>query len=578
MSIFKRFSSRDGINEDIGLDHDVSDLSIDLFIEDDDEHTEAEELLLDTPHDVDTLEAILFDESPLDSDITSPISETNPALEALKDDASNEGDAAPTEAPISAVSNEAWIEEWIAPFEDTPNEDIMQVLPKPSDEDTDDVSLDDGYTETVDTETPYADALNTDAKEIEMDTASPADLKPSIDITVDTYITNVEDSSAPKSDTNIFSEGLNLSELRLDIVRITSDIESGETLYRRAQQRINSLMGFLEKAEVGLSVLKRLEPENRLLKSENRSQKTNIEAQQYALTRLESDLKDEKTAASNTAIKIERLHHQLADLQATLKEKEQENETLVAAKDDHIVKAERVKTDLDIEIRENSSLRERMANMATQIEQLNSERLELLEVTETQKADQSDAHDKRNTLETENAELLLRLRKSERQSDEIRDEMVQVQGKVTAFKTHYEQQILRRNDKISVLESKLTEFEKQISLKDDALQATTFEISDLKKSNARHEIEREKFRTHIANQTALLSKSENEMRKAKRDIATLSTRCRDLTQSAAMARIRETQPVPSLSETLTATEVHVARDALATSQNFRSPFLDIKNP
>ena len=50
-------------------------------------------------------------------------------------------------------------------------------------------------------------------------------------------------------------DALNLSEMRLDVVRISSDIESGESLYRRAQQRIENLVSFIERAEVTMSRL-----------------------------------------------------------------------------------------------------------------------------------------------------------------------------------------------------------------------------------------------------------------------------------------------------------------------------------
>ena len=61
----------------------------------------------------------------------------------------------------------------------------------------------------------------------------------------------------------------NVNELRLDVSRIYSDIENGDALYRRAQQRVQSLMHFVDKAEVDFSLLERIEPENRRLKARN---------------------------------------------------------------------------------------------------------------------------------------------------------------------------------------------------------------------------------------------------------------------------------------------------------------------
>ena len=64
---------------------------------------------------------------------------------------------------------------------------------------------------------------------------------------------------------------LDMGAMRLDVAKISSDIQSGEEIYRRALQRVEGLMGFVEKAEVDFSVLNRLEPENRRLKAKLRT-------------------------------------------------------------------------------------------------------------------------------------------------------------------------------------------------------------------------------------------------------------------------------------------------------------------
>ena len=67
------------------------------------------------------------------------------------------------------------------------------------------------------------------------------------------------------------SDRADLGSMRLDVARISADIQTGEELYRRAQQRIENLTSFVEKAEVDYSTLSRLEPENRRLKARNRT-------------------------------------------------------------------------------------------------------------------------------------------------------------------------------------------------------------------------------------------------------------------------------------------------------------------
>jgi len=70
---------------------------------------------------------------------------------------------------------------------------------------------------------------------------------------------------------------LDMSDMRLDVAKISADIQGGEELYRRALNRVEGLMGFVEKAEVDFSVLNRLEPENRRLKAKLRTANGDVE-------------------------------------------------------------------------------------------------------------------------------------------------------------------------------------------------------------------------------------------------------------------------------------------------------------
>jgi len=75
-----------------------------------------------------------------------------------------------------------------------------------------------------------------------------------------------------------------MSEMRLDVAKISADIQGGEELYRRGEElyrralnRVEGLMGFVEKAEIDFSVLNRLEPENRRLKAKLRTANGDVE-------------------------------------------------------------------------------------------------------------------------------------------------------------------------------------------------------------------------------------------------------------------------------------------------------------
>ena len=72
--------------------------------------------------------------------------------------------------------------------------------------------------------------------------------------------------------------------MRMDVARISADIQGGEELYRRALQRVEGLMGQVEKAEVDFSVLNRLEPENRRLKARLRTAQGELEGNKDKLS------------------------------------------------------------------------------------------------------------------------------------------------------------------------------------------------------------------------------------------------------------------------------------------------------
>ena len=83
-----------------------------------------------------------------------------------------------------------------------------------------------------------------------------------------------------------------IGTMRLDVARISADIQSGEELYRRAQQRIENLTNFVERAEVDFSMLNRLEPENRRLKARNRTIQREIDSNIQKMDVLRADLED----------------------------------------------------------------------------------------------------------------------------------------------------------------------------------------------------------------------------------------------------------------------------------------------
>lgn len=348
-----------------------------------------------------------------------------------------------------------------------------------------------------------------------------------------TEVDNLGVTAAPRT------QGLNLSELRLDIVKITSDIDSGEALYRRAQQRVDSLIGFIEQAEVAVSTLSHMEPENRRLKAENHTLETDIEAQRYKLAKMESDLADQREISTKALIKVETLRAKLTDLNEALGESHREAEALTASNDELKILAERAKTNLDIETRENITMREKLTELSEHVENITRERLEAQKKSEQLARELDITKDRNNTFETENSQILLSFRNAERQNAQMRDELSEIQDKIVSFKTQHETHLHRRDDKIAALAGRNAELEKTLKHKENIIQSTIIDVSQLRKTNSRHDIEREKLEKIVEMQNYQLNKAEEELLQSKREMSQLDQRYKDVAQALSVKRRRE---------------------------------------
>jgi len=152
----------------------------------------------------------------------------------------------------------------------------------------------------------------------------------------------------------------NVGGVRVDVARISADIQSGEELYRRAQMRIESLTQFVEHAEIDMAALKRLEPENRDLKKSNEKLTDTLNETNRKISILEANLedlrkrlksKDETSRLSQT--RLAKASKSLHDYDLALKSAQQTAEQ-------NYLKLERNETTLDVERRENKLLQEKM--------------------------------------------------------------------------------------------------------------------------------------------------------------------------------------------------------------------------
>ena len=146
---------------------------------------------------------------------------------------------------------------------------------------------------------------------------------------------------------------LDMSEMRVDVAKISADIQSGEELYRRALQRVEGLMGFVEKAEVDFSVLNRLEPENRRLKAKLRTANGDVETYKGKLNLLMADLEDHQERLEEKSKQYEAARAKLVTAASSLQEYQRVLKSTKAEAERYALAVERHKTALSVEGTEN---------------------------------------------------------------------------------------------------------------------------------------------------------------------------------------------------------------------------------
>ena len=141
-----------------------------------------------------------------------------------------------------------------------------------------------------------------------------------------------------------------IGAMRLDVARISADIQSGEELYRRAQQRIENLTNFVERAEVDFSMLNRLEPENRRLKARNRTIEREIDENARKMDVMRADLEDREQRLSEKTRVYEATVGKLSLAQKSLQEYERALNSSRESSDRNALNSERLQTSLDLSL------------------------------------------------------------------------------------------------------------------------------------------------------------------------------------------------------------------------------------
>lgn len=337
--------------------------------------------------------------------------------------------------------------------------------------------------------------------------------------------------------------GTDLGELRLDIAKITSDIENGEALYRRAQSRVEGLISFAEKAEVNFSLLNRIEPENRRLKARLFSLNKEHENQGHQLSVVKADLEDHKNRLSETTASLNHSNSQLTQALSRIGAYETKFNNVRQEKDALEMQVEREKTSYEVEARENRVLRQKISDVSAALEEVSTDKLSYAKDIESIKIDLEDERTAKGELEKELSDLRISLEKSQTSNNEMKTRVSSVHEEIKTFKTQYEYNVLSRDDKIFALEAKIEDLNKQLSIKDEIVNSASQDLAQLRKARTVNELERERLERTIEGQSYQLHAAEEQLLRSKQNMDVLDKRYKDTAAALAMAhQRRDIQP------------------------------------
>ena len=331
-----------------------------------------------------------------------------------------------------------------------------------------------------------------------------------------------------------------IGTMRLDVARISADIQSGEELYRRAQQRIENLTNFVERAEVDFSMLNRLEPENRRLKARNRTIQREIDSNIQKMDVLRADLEDRELRLAEKTRVYESTLGKLSAAQKSLQEYERALHDTRGSSDRNALKSERLQTSLDVERRENEVLRSRVTEIATEMEAKKTAYIEAKKVADSLAQDCSDFRQQAETAVKDADALRKSLTTAQTQNNAMKAEMISLHEDIRAFKTQSEFSIISREDEMTALQQQVSLLTKQLEIKDEILQNAARDVQDLRKVRTAQDLERERLESQIETQAYQLDQANSELLKSKQDVTDFDRRYRDVATALSVAQARRT--------------------------------------
>ena len=350
-------------------------------------------------------------------------------------------------------------------------------------------------------------------------------------------VTTPEPMRAPSE---LLHKRANLSEVRMDVARITSDIQSGERLYQRAQQRVESLMSFVERAEVDFSLLNRLEPENKRLKARNRVLEAESEADKHSQRRLQNELDEVTGQLESTRQKLQASESRLGAVTTQMGQKDRELARLTDEMEQAGLRLERTQTTVEVESRENVVLRDQITELSTRIDDVTSERMELAKMVESLKIDCDDFRAQKDQAVGEVSDLRVALATAQKVNGEMKTRMVGLHEEIKSFKTQYEFNVISRDDRILNMEARIADLSKQVRIKDDVARSALNDVAELRRSRTAQDVERERLERLIESQQRQLDEANAQIQRSSASMSELDQRYNDVAAALSIHQKRLT--------------------------------------
>ncbi len=363
-------------------------------------------------------------------------------------------------------------------------------------------------------------------------------------------------------------KGADLNAMRLDVARISADIQSGEELYRRAQKRIDNLTSFVERAEVDFSLLNRLEPENRRLKARVRTLESEFDDKIRRIRLLEAEIEDQKSRILERNKTLDETQNKLALAKTSLRDYERNLKTAQDSADRGALAAERAETALDVEKRENEVLRQKLVETTVAVEEKQSGYIEAKKIADSLTQDCEDFRNRAEVATAEVIELRNALDDAKKQNSHMKSEMVQLHEDIRSFKTEYEFNMVAREDEIIALQTQINTLQKQLDVKDEIVRNAARDVTELRKIRTAQDLERERLESMIETQNFQLEESRSELLKTQQDVSDFDRRYRDVTAALTASQARRTSNPPSESPDIQPTKPPMPeeQDVLASEE------------